>query len=268
MKYLPFLSLLICAQALFVVNPVETVPICVNENTVLSPVSDNQTIVTHIAWPITGPSFDGVVTVNDVPATGSPTILCMDCADPPCYPVTGCDPSTLYWSVRFDDLTVQPGRMILPDSLTLPPVLVTFYTPWAPSPSPSPTPTPTTSPSVAPSDSPPASTAHVIVSCDVCDKSAVVGLATVLAFILCGFVGFALYVRRRAMIVACPFCRERMSVSTVRIHLESCTEHGKHFEPIVVDRVKTVNTAIISILPAGAHNEDEIARPEAVQLTR
>ena len=126
MRYVVFLILCVPLWGLFVVNPVENVPICVNENTVLTPIADNTTTITRIAWPITGPSFTGEVTVNTVPASGSPTILCMDCDDPPCYPVTACDPSTLYWSVEFADLTVPPGRLILPDSPTLPPDLVLF----------------------------------------------------------------------------------------------------------------------------------------------
>ena len=264
MRLLSFLSLLASACGLFVVNPVETVPVCVNENTVLTPVPDNQTIVTRIAWPISGPGFQGAVSVNDVPATGPATILCMDCADPPCLPVTRCDPSTLYWSVAFNDLTVQPGRMILPDSPTLPPVLVTFYTPWAPSPSPTATPTvtPTASPSGAPAP------ARVSVTCDVCDKSAVVGLAVAFAFFVFIIGILVLRLRRRLRYVLCPFCEERMLTPTLRAHILGCKAHGQLFEPIVVDRVKTVNNAVIAVATHTVQCEDEVARPEAVLFVR
>ena len=242
----------------------ETVPICVNENTVLTPVADNQTIVTRIAWPISGPSFTGPVTVNNVPATGPATILCMDCLDPPCYPVTACDPSTLYWSVAFNDLTVQPGRMILPDSPTLPPVLVTFYSPWAPSPSPTATatPLPTASPSGVPAPT------RVSVTCDVCDKSAVVGLSVAFAFFVFVVGILVLRLRRRLRFSTCPFCEERMVTPALRAHMLGCVEHKKLFEPIVLDRVKTVNNAVITVANNATHGEDEVARPEAVLFVR
>ncbi len=264
MRCLVFLLSMLPVWGLFVVNPVETVPICTNENTVLTPVPDNTTTITRIAWPITGPSFTGAVTVNAVPASGSPTILCMDCADPPCYPVTACDPSTLYWSVEFADLTAPPGRLILPDSPMLPPVLVTFYTPWAPSTSPSPRPsaTPSATPSVAPSTAP--ASAHVTVACDVCDKSAVVGLSIVLAFLTSLCSGAVVYLVRRSRHIRCVYCGEKMVYAGLKAHLSGCKEHKKLFEPVVLDQVRVVPARAESHGEEGS--EDAVARPETVRF--
>jgi hypothetical protein len=104
----------------------------------------------------------------------------------------------------------------------------------------------------------------VTIPCDVCDKSAVVGLSIVLAFLtsLCG--GAVVYLMRRSRYIRCIYCGDKMALLGFKAHLSDCKAHRNLFEPVVLDRVR--------IVPARAEGqgeeggEDTVARPETVRF--
>ena len=275
---LRFLLVGVFAQALFIINNIDTVPICTNENTVVTPLFDGPSTVSRLAWPITAPSFTGLVTLNDVSSLEPPTIICMSCPDPPCYPVTICDPTNLFWSVAYNNVVVPPGRMILSRSPNPPPIVAVFFTPTLPASTP-PTPSPVVS--VSPTGSPSASsTLHPSLAaalaagltdvshCEPCEKSTVVGLSIVLSFALVGVITAGYLFKTKSAI--CPYCDVKLPQGVLKAHLTKCAEHLKYFDPAVIDRVRVADQPANQVInvPSTNDSEDEVARPESVQLTR
>jgi hypothetical protein len=250
------------ANALISVNPTETVPICVNENTVLSPLSNNVSTLTRIAWPISEPSFEAPITVNGVAAVEFPTIICMNCDDPPCYPITSCDVNNLYWSARFDNLVVQPGRMILPSTPLFPTTLVSFYTEGAPMPSPSPSPTPSATPSSSVIASASAVPPLIRPVPEPCDKSPTVGLSVSLFFVTAAAVVAIWFQWRANLSLKCVYCGFFVRKDQYKKHLFTCSEHLKLFSLVAIDTVKIVKHV------EQEDREDEVARPETVNFVQ
>jgi hypothetical protein len=255
--------ILACAKALVIFNPIETVPICTNENTVPSPLGTSVATVSRIAWPISEPSFDVPITVNGIPASEPPTIICMNCASPPCFPVTSCDVPNLYWSTRFDHLVVPPGHMVLPNTATKPITLITFYEEGVPIPTSAPTPTAAPSPSSSPSITPPPSSVTQISPCELCapcDKSSVVGIAVSLGFIFLGSLFGICAVWHRSKKLQCVYCSTEIKKEQFKKHLFSCSEHLRLFNPIIIDTVKIIKQVETE------DREDEVAHPEVITL--
>lgn len=260
MKAILYAVALTAVQAAQFATPIETVPICENRNTIQPPTTET-IVVNRIAWPILGSSFTGPVSVNDVPSLSPPSVICMNCEDPPC-PTVPCAAESLYWSVAFDNAVVPPGPILLSDSPTLPETLVTFYEPWSPSQTPSPMPSPSVTPSQTPTNMP----------CPACElgspclsnnQSAVVGVAVAFGFV-CITTLILVFFLFRSRAVECPYCNQKVPPRGLKPHLYTCSEHGKLFSTVVIDRVRVVRESVAAGPVCGEDREDEVARPESV----
>jgi hypothetical protein len=261
-----FASFFAFAEAMQFASPITSEPICINKNTIQQPTPDMIT-VSRVAWPVIGTSFSGPVTINNVPSLSSPTIICMNCEVPPCPITPPCDVGALYWSVAFDNLVVPPGPIVLPDSPTLPEMLVTFFEPWMPSATPMPSPLPVAasySPSPpAPSCVPAVSQTIVCESCATCpsnNSAATVGVAVAFGFVVAAAAGLCAYIWKNRW-GECPYCDLKVSKRGLKGHLAGCSEHLKGWAPVITDRVRIVREPVV--VPVG-EREDEVARPESV----
>ena len=259
-------------NAAFVATNLNVETICRDELTTVVPLPNLSTQITHVAWPIQGPPFQTLPIINEVGPSGQPSVVCVSgCDNPPCLPSTLCDPAALWWSVPYSDLVINSDRVFFGAEPIYPQVVGFFLEPFIPSPTPAPTPAPTALPTTSPSPSASASTAaaaaatRVAVSCDVCDRSAVVGLSIVLAFVIAGSCGMICWGRRTIRVLRCPYCEAKIPRNTLRVHLHECKAHLKMFDPVVLDKVTIVNDPPKNII-ATAEKEDAVAQPEATPL--
>lgn len=258
------------AHAAFVTTNLNVETICRDELTTLVPLPpETRNQITRVAWPIQGPPFQTLPIVNEVGPSGPAEVVCMaGCDDPPCMPPTLCDPGSLWWSVPYTNLIVDSERLFFGPEPIYPPAVGFFYEPYvvpSPSPSPSTFPTMTPSPGVSASTAAAPAATRVAVSCDVCDRSAVVGLAIVLAFIAAGSCGMACWGRRLYHTIRCPYCETKIPRNALCVHLHKCKAHLKMFDPVVLDKVTIVNDPPKNII-ATAEKEDAVAQPEATPL--
>jgi hypothetical protein len=272
-------SLLIGAIGLAAATPnygyfgVVTATVCTTQNSVPAPPSagTDPLFVDRIAWQLVGPAVPWPLVANGVHPAGDPDLLCLGgCASPPCWPVSACGAGDLWWSVRYDNLSVAPSSVItLPDTTggaTMPSTMVILYDDVAPSPSPTPsgtpsprrtppaTPTPSVSPSagVAAADGP-------VVGCPPVEPHATPA-AIALGILLGGAIAALGVCWRQGRVVECPYCVGAIEKGRLRGHLDECKSHLERFTPVVLERVRIVHTGT-----GGEEKEDLIARPEPVR---
>lgn len=261
MRTLLWAAIFALTHGLQFVSRVEKLPVCISRNTLQNPVSGNPITINRVAWPVLGPGFSGPITINDVPPVAPPTVICLTCESPPCPIMHNCEAPSLFWTVEFDNLLVQPGLIVLSDAQTVPDTLITFFSTAVP------TQWPTPLPNASAPGQPPAcpAAAPVAEPCPLCPSnnspsSSIVGISVALAFILATCGGLCTYIWANQK-VGCPYCNAKVPAQSVRMHLNTCAEHLKLFNPTIVDQVHIVRQPIT--VPIEDH-EDDVARPESI----
>jgi hypothetical protein len=250
-----------------------TTTMCTTQNAVPAPASAgiDPLFVDRIAWPLMGPPAPGPLVANGIAPAGEPDLLCLaGCASPPCWPVSDCGAGDLWWSVRYDNLTVMPSSTIaLPDTtggIVIPQTLVILYDDVTPSPSPTPSETPSPRRTSPATPSPSMSPSPGVVPAVACPPvPAVEPHATPAAIALGLLLGGAIAVIgvcwRQGRTVECPYCLGSLEKGRLRGHLDECKAHLERFTPVVLERVRVVHSAAAM----AEEKEDLIARPEPVR---
>jgi hypothetical protein len=242
---------------------------CTSQNTLPAPPSagTDPLFVDRIAWQLAGPAMPLPLIANGQIPAGDPELLCMGgCMTPPCWPVAVCPPSDLWWSARYDNLSVIPSSMIaLPDvtgGLTLPQTVLVLYDDVAPTPSPTPseTPSPRRTPPATPSASlsPSPTVVAGVATGSACPPLSVAEphatpAAIALGLLLGGAIAIIGICWRRGATVECPYCLNAVERGRLRGHLDECKTHLERFTPVLLDRVRVVH---------GEEKEDLVARAE------
>jgi hypothetical protein len=276
------------AYALLNSATTQTTSVCTVETVVFAPPAMTDLVQIHrIAWPF-GTYTNVLPMIGGRASTGFIEPICMTgCADPPCPGIMSCDPNDLWWSTTYENLLVRSNaQLVMSDSLSpVPPVLTLFYDEYiVPSPTPTGRPTstntpqatpalPTKSPSTAPiADAPvviAAAAAAAAAPCEPVSPSSAAGftfLACLSALGLVGMCGCLQWNRRLSNNVECPYCCEKVKVSEkgLQKHLAGCKIHLLHFSPVLFDRVTAVaDSSTIHIAGVEGEREDLVARSEA-----
>jgi hypothetical protein len=249
------------AFAAFVTEPLIIETICRDQLSAASPYVSSPLVLSRLAWPIQGPAFQTIPLINSVAPSGPAEVICMTgCDNPPCLPPTSCDPDGLWWSLPYSnlvlnttDLQLYPLQQVYPQAVTF------FYDSYvAPSMSPSPSALPTASPSAAP-----AAATRVSVSCDVCDRSAVVGVSIMFGIFVLATLGCACWGWRASHSIRCPYCETKVARTVLKVHLHDCKAHLHMFNPVIIDKVTIVESGSVI---ASEEKEDAVARPELTSL--
>jgi hypothetical protein len=244
----------------FVLAPVESVPVCITQNRIMTMGYANELHISGIAWPVSGPPISVPLTANGLPPTRT-YIVCMGgCESPPCFPPTRCNPNDLWWNAEYVNLIVPPSSPILLPEMTNapPPTLGVFFSP--PSLTPSPNPSPSASTSATPSASARALTPVAVPPCQK-DYTMLISLCVILTLFGAVLVGCAreIFIMRRRS--PCPYCDTIFPRKIIMAHLRECQKHLAHYSPITTSQV-TIVRETINI----EEGEDQVARPEAVRL--
>ena len=248
-----------------------TTTVCTTQNSVPAPPSagTDPLFVDRIAWQLVGPPAPEPLVANGEQPAGPPDLLCLaGCAAPPCWPVTACAAGDLWWSVRYDNLSVPPSSVItLPDIIggaAMPATLVVLYDDVSPSPSPTPSETPSPRRTSPATPAPSAGLIPVVAPAVLCPPMPAEPHATPAAISLGILLGGAIAVIgvcwQRGRHIECPYCLAAIEKGRVRGHLDECKSHLERFTPIVLERVRVVHpTAAMA-----EEKEDLVARPEPV----
>lgn len=253
-----------------------TTTVCTSQNSLPAPPSagTDPLFVDRIAWQLMGPPAPEPLVANGEQPTGAPDLLCLaGCAAPPCWPVSTCAAGDLWWSVRYDNLSVIPSSVItLPDIIggsAMPITMVILYDDVAPTPSPTPSGTP------SPRRTSPATPTSSVSPSAVASPSSIVlgaGCPTVMAephatpaaislgILLGGAIAVIGVCWQRGRAVECPYCLAAIEKGRVRGHLDECKSHLERFTPIVLERVRVIHPAATM----AEEKEDLVSRPEPV----
>ena len=243
-----------------------TTTACTSQNSLPAPPSagTDPLFVDRIAWQLMGPPAPEPLVANGEQPTGAPDLLCLaGCAAPPCWPVTTCAAGDLWWSVRYDNLSVLPSSVItLPDIIggaAMPVTMVILYDDVAPTPSPTPsgTPSPRRTPtsSVSPSVTAMPSSIVASVGCPLMTAEPHATPAAIsLGILLGGAIAVIGVCWQRGRAVECPYCLAAIEKGRLRGHLDECKSHLERFTPVLLERVRVIR--------ASEEKEDLVARPE------
>lgn len=261
---------------------VQTVPVCMAQTQLSTPgIPDPLVYIDRIAWPVGSVVMPEPLTANgQPPVQPAPDLICMGgCVNPPCWPVSACAATDLFWAARYQNLSVPSNfQMQLPDmpiGATPANLLVLFDTVGpSPSPAPSPTASPSATPSVSPSASVSARPALIpTVQLSIEKESPHATPAAIIFGLLFGGASLVIFgCWYRAQKAECPFCAARVSggAAAMRGHLKTCPDHLALYQPFAVEQIHSV--APISQQKVSIHVSDEkedlIARVEPPGLVQ
>lgn len=240
---------------------------CTMQNTMLPPptMGGGTVYVEYVGWQLGAPPMNHPLTINGVPPSGDPALICMGgCSTPPCLPVSACSPPDLWWAVPYENLTIVPSWPIsLPDVVggpPLPPVMLVLYDDSAPIPSPRRTIAATPYPVVA-------AAAVPVPAAPTSENPHATPAAIALGILLGGAMVLLAGCWRWNRRVECPYCLNTTAKGHLRVHLDECKAHLERFTPVVLERVRIIRQTVHAHgSEAGSDDEKEdlVARPEPV----
>ena len=196
--------------------------------------------------------------VNGVGPASDPELLCVTGG-----PASACAPPDLWWSARYDNLTLSPvAPATLPDipgqTPPLPPVLMVLYDTSAQLPSPR----RTTAQTPAPAQPVMAAVAAALPICPEPNPHATPAAITLGVLLVASSVMLASCWRMNRS-AECPYCLGAVTKGHLRGHLDECKQHLERFTPAVLERVRVIHQTVTH-LEAGSDDEKEdlVARPE------
>ncbi len=229
--------------------PVQSIPICIAQTILETPSATSDLIyIERIAWSVGTTVLPEPLMANgQEPQNQEPELICMGgCSQPPCFPVSSCSLSDLFWSSRYMNLSAMQNFHIqlsdMPVGL-VPSRLLVVYDTEVPSsatvsPSPSPTPSVTVSPtpSVTVTISPTPSVTETLspqpgIRATPLQEGTESKTATITLGVLLGVVQIPLIVGwYKAFHPSCAYCQISVPSKEMRDHLKTCLSHLSSIE--------------------------------------